>query len=300
MFDVCANSRWPVHQMQCMEVWGGNGAIHSAISVPGIDAWISSAPYRECSRGGDIHYVSMCGGGRISRFAIVDVSGHGDAVSQLAQNLRSLMRKYINTLDQTRFARALNHELLQLDRTGRFATALLATYFAPTDHLIICNAGHPRPLWYRAASRSWEVLDPAMPQRATEVANLPLGVIERTDYIQFAVKLERGDLVLIYTDSLIESRSPDGDLLGEAGLLQLARQLDPDEPVNLDRRLLAAVAEYHDGAPVEDDETLLVLHHNAADPPRQSIGQRILRFKPTRTCIQHRSPPHGNSTVRCC
>ena len=261
--------------MQCMEVWGGNGAIHSAISVPGIDAWISSAPYRECSRGGDIHYVSMCGGGRISRFAIVDVSGHGDAVSQLAQNLRSLMRKYINTLDQIRFARALNRELLQLDRTGRFATALLATYFAPTDHLVICNAGHPRPLWYRAASRSWEVLDPAMPQRATEVANLPLGVIERTDYIQFAVKLERGDLVLIYTDSLIESRSPDGDLLGEAGLLQLARQLDPDEPGNLDRRLLAAVAEYHGGAPVEDDETLLVLHHNAADPPRQSIGQRI-------------------------
>ncbi len=89
-----------------MEVWGGNGAIHNAISVPGIDAWISSDPYEGNAYGGDIHSVSMCGAGRISRFAIADVAGHGAAVGELAHRLRSLMRKYINTLDQTRFARA--------------------------------------------------------------------------------------------------------------------------------------------------------------------------------------------------
>ena len=269
------NSKGAVHSLHCLEVWGGNEAIHSAISVPGIDAWISSEPYQGSARGGDIHYVSMCGAGRISRFAIADVAGHGDAAAKLARRLRSLMRKYINTVDQTRFARALNHEFSRLDRSRRFATALLTTYFAPTDHLIICNAGHPPPMWYHAEWQSWELLNPDMPQRATQLVNLPLGVIETTDYVQFAVKLAKGDLVFIYTDSLIESKNAEGQILGDQGLLDLVGQLSVDPLHDLNRKVLEAVAAYRGGARAEDDETLLLLHHNAADPPKQSIGQKM-------------------------
>ena len=265
----------PFHALRCMEVWGGNGAIHNAISVPGIDAFISSDPFQGDARGGDIHFVSMCGAGKISRFAVVDVSGHGTAASGFAHRVRSLLRKYINTLDQTRLARALNRELVRLDGNGRFATALLTTYFAPTDHLIICNAGHPRPLWFHAATGSWELLGSDTPQRAKEVVNLPLGVIEPTDYVQFAVKLGRGDLVLIFSDSLVETKSPHGKMLGQKGLLNLVRHLDPGPPQEVLRRVLAMVAEYHGRTPAEDDETLLVLHHNAADPPKQTLGEKM-------------------------
>ncbi len=275
MSTASDNSETPVHSLECMEVWGGNGAIHNAISVPGIDAWISSDPYKGNAYGGDIHSVSMCGAGRISRFAIADVAGHGAAVGELAHRLRSLMRKYINTLDQTRFARALNRDFGKLARDGRFATALLTTYFAATDHLIICNVGHPRPLWYHTVSQRWELLDPDMPLQATAVANLPLGVIAPTDYVQFAVKLGKGDLVLIYSDSLIESKNPEGISLGEKGLLELVRELDTAQPQNLNRDVLAAVVTYRGGAPAKDDETLMVLHHNAANPPKQSIGQKV-------------------------
>ncbi len=275
MSTATVNSETPPHSLECMEVWSGNGAIHNAISVPGIDAWISSDPYEGDASGGDIHYVSMCGGGRISRFAIADVSGHGATVAKLAHRLRSLMRKYINTLDQTRFARALNRDFAKLAPDGRFATALLTTYFAPTDHLIICNVGHPRPLWYHAVSQRWEVLDPDMPQRATAVPNLPLGVIGPTNYVQFAVKLGKGDLVLIYSDSLIDSKNPEGRQLGEEGLLELVRQSGTAQPQDLSRDVLAAVVTYRGGAPAKDDETLLVLQHNAANPPKQSIGQKM-------------------------
>ena len=128
---------------------------------------------------------------------------------------------------------------------------------------------------YRATSRSWELLDHDMPLPATAVANLPLGLVEPTDYVQFAVKLGKGDLVLIYTDSLIESRSPQGELMRELGLLDLVRQLDVGQPLELKRRVLRAVADYHGRDAAKDDETLLVLHHNAADPPKQSIGQKM-------------------------
>ncbi|MCI0400050.1 MAG: serine/threonine-protein phosphatase [Gammaproteobacteria bacterium] len=264
-----------VHNLQCMEVWGGNEGVESAFSVPGFDAWIFAQPFAGAGQGGDVHYVSMCGAGKISRFAVADISGHGERIGDLALRLRKLMRKHINTLDQTRFAQAINREFSNLSKAGSYATALLTTYFAPTDHLIICNAGHPRPLWYRARSRTWAFLDQEIEGRALRAVNLPLGVIEPTHYVQFAVKLDRGDLVLIFTDSLIEASDPNGQRLGEHGLLALVRTLDVDHPEMINSMVRDAVATFSGNRPAEDDQTLIVLHHNAADPPHQSLGEKV-------------------------
>ena len=256
-----------------MEIWGGNRAVEDAISVHGIDAWVYSRPYGGDEHGGDIHYVSMCGSGRIARFAVADVSGHGRSVGELAVTLRSLMAKNVNRADQTRFARALNREFSALARDGTFATAILATYWAPTDHLITCNAGHPPPLWYRTEQRAWQPLVPDVPGHLERAANLPLGIIEPTDYHQFAVPLRKDDLILIYTDSLVEAKDPTGNQLGQAGLLELVSRLDANQPGQFSRSLLDAVTDHRDGAPADDDVTVLLLHHNAADPPFPSLGE---------------------------
>lgn len=259
-----------------MEIWGGNEAEDAALSVPGLDVWVRSQPQPGHASGGDIHYVSMCGSGRITRFAVADVSGHGEQASDVARMLRSLMRRYINTVDQARFVRALNREFSRAAEDGMFATAVLATYFAPNDHLVLVNAGHPAPLWYRAESKTWQSLVPTLPDRARRLANLPLGVITPTQYAQFAVQLAKGDLVLIYTDSFTEARSPDGRLLGEEGLLALVSKLDPVDPPAFRDALMRAVETHRGGAPADDDLTLLLLHHNAANPPWPGFGE-VLR-----------------------
>jgi serine phosphatase RsbU (regulator of sigma subunit) len=264
-----------------MEIWGGYRSMDNAISVPGIDAYVYSEPYKGDRDGGDIHYVSMCGQGNISRFVVADVSGHGITIGSVAETLRKLVRKHINTPDQSRLTRAINAEFTALSREGRFATAILATYFAPTDHLIVCNAGHPPPLWYRAATGSWDILtheldDAILSEDEQDLSNIPLGIIEPTCYLQFAVPLQRGDLIVLYTDSLTEAMSPDGKMLGSAGLRKLAAAQDATEPMAFARHLLDAVAAYRGNAPADDDVTLMVLHHNAADPPKQSLGEKIV------------------------
>ncbi|HOA72989.1 MAG TPA: PP2C family protein-serine/threonine phosphatase [Phycisphaerae bacterium] len=265
----------PEVKMQCMEIWGGNEARDTALSVPGIDAWVHSQPQPGHRSGGDIHYVSMCGTGRITRFVVADVSGHGEQASELARFLRSLMRRYINTLDQAKFVQRLNQEFSRAADDGMFATAVLATYFAPLDHLVVVNAGHPAPLWYRVETNKWQVLCPQLPECTHRLANLPLGVIAPTSYEQFAVRLAKGDVVLIYTDSFIEARSPDGQLLGEEGLLKIVSGLDPANPLAFREALLNALDEYRGHAPPEDDMTLLLLQHNGADPPWPSLGQTL-------------------------
>jgi sigma-B regulation protein RsbU (phosphoserine phosphatase) len=263
--------------MQCMEVWGGNVAAESGISVHGIDAWLYSQPYHGEASGGDIHYVSMCGEGRIARFVLADVAGHGTAVNDLTLQLRTLMRKHVGTPDQTRFARALNRAFGRLSKDGIFATAALATYFAPTDELIACLAGHPRPLWYHAATGTWSFLSHEHTSGATSSGGLPLGIIHPTEYHQFAVTLGKGDIVVLYSDGLIETGGPPARSIGEDGLLALAKQLDASDPAVLGRSLIAAVdAEFGGQTGTRgDDLTVLVLHHNAANPPAMSLVHKL-------------------------
>ena len=76
------------------------------------------------------------------------------------------------------------------DTTQAFATAIVTTFFAPTRGLTICNAGHPRPLLYRARHRTWECLGDQGIAGQTQPCNIPLGIFEISDYKQFEIELE--------------------------------------------------------------------------------------------------------------
>jgi serine phosphatase RsbU (regulator of sigma subunit) len=261
-----------------MDLWGGTEAVDRRFAVPGLDVHIVSSPFRDEHSGGDIYFLSMCGSGRIARLAVADVSGHGAAVAETAAELRRLMRKHINTPNQEAFARTLNASFLELSKDGTFATALLATYWAPTDHLILVNAGHPPPLLYRSADDAWTFVSPgskgalATPSADVGVRNLPLGVIEPTGYDQIALPLETGDLVVLYTDALPEAADPAGAQLGQHGLLELVRRARPQDEPDAAAAILHALNLHRGGRRPDDDQTLVVLRHNATDPQPMGVG----------------------------
>ncbi|NBB83159.1 MAG: SpoIIE family protein phosphatase [Alphaproteobacteria bacterium] len=264
------------HTMHCMEIWGGTAHADDRVATPGLNVWVRSEPHARSRAGGDVHYLSMCGAGQISRFLVADVAGHGQRVADLAGRLRKLMRRYINNPDASRFARSLNDQFGRTTDEGRFATAIIATFFAPTHQLVVVNAGHPRPLWYRARPAEWQVLTSTCEQRdQAGPADLPLGVVAGTDYRQYAITLEPGDLVMLFTDSLPEATAPAGRQLGEAGLVDLARRVDATDPEHVGRSLLDKVADHRGGAPADDDLTLVTIHHTGEDPPAPPLRERI-------------------------
>ena len=257
-----------------MEIWGGNRAETNAIGTPGLDLWVYSEPYHADDRGGDVHYVSLCGGGIITRLIVADVSGHGAAVGKFFDALRTLMRRNINAKSQDQLVRAMNRQFTDLAKLERFATAIVATYLATDDTLSVCNAAHPRPIWYEAKSGVWSILAPEAGSGARAM-NLPLGIDETSSYDQFLIQLRPDDLVVIYTDALTEAMDPSGAMLGEEGLLNIVCRLDPAAPDRLGPGLLDAVRVHRAGVEAEDDITLLVLHHNAGPPRRPSIGEKL-------------------------
>ncbi len=251
--------------MQCMEVWGGSQLTAQGVEFGGLDAWVYSKPHAEAQQGGDVYYASSCATGRITRLLLADVSGHGNAVAATAGNLRTLMRRFVNRLDQTEFVSLLNRQFAEMSQDGAYATAVVTTFFAPSRRLTICNAGHPRPLCYSAKQRQWTLL-----RQATALArqsNTPLGMIALAEYEQFDVELESGDCLLCYTDALIESNDAEGEMLGEDGLLRIVQTIFEAERINVSEtggpqrladQLLKAIGALHPDNLMDDDVTVLV------------------------------------------
>ncbi len=258
-----------IHNLQCKEIWGGIQSVDQPFHVPGLAGRIFCRPYRGDAGGGDIHFIGLCGKGYLSRFVIADVSGHGESVAEQASRLRRLLSRHMDNPDMTELTGQINRQLsVSTENSGQFATALVMSYISPTRHLLTVNAGHPRPLWYRAGEGKWHLLDSTIPEAdIEEVMNLPLGVLSETGYRQFAVQLEPEDLLIAHTDSLIEVRNPGGHALGEQGLLDLANQLDTDRsPAGIVDQLLVRVRQVQGGGELDDDVTVLVFAHDGYVP----------------------------------
>jgi phosphoserine phosphatase RsbU/P len=270
--------------MQCMEVWGGSQLTARGVAFGGLDAWVYSKPHDNAERGGDVYYASSCATGRIARLLLADVAGHGQSVASTAADLRTLMRRFVNRLDQTEFVRLLNQQFAALSKDGAFATAVVATFFEPSRRMTICNAGHPRPLLYKATKKEWDFLGHQPGAKVSAgPSNLPLGMLEISDYDQFDIELQPGDRVLSYTDALMEANDADGEMLGEEGVLRILRLLGDVEPEKLIESLLAEIAHRHPQNLTDDDVTVLLVQVNevkASYTLREKL-QALFRFSGT-------------------
>lgn len=247
-------------RLACFELWGGNGTANHAVELPGLDGWVYSTPFEAGAGGGDVHYLSVCSKGSVSRIAVADVAGHGSHASSMAENLRRVFQHHTDNWDQSALMRELNEAFLRESTVSQFATAAVMGFYRETGELLFSSAGHPPALWYRAQERSWDLLQDCTPY-AVEIGGLPLGLIPGTAYSQTGVRLAPGDTLVLYTDGIMEVRDASGNELGQHGLLNLARGLTPGTPAKTSQNLLSALETFRIDQPRHDDETLLVIQH---------------------------------------
>lgn len=131
---------------------------------------------------------------------------------------------------------------------GGFVTAFIAIYEPTHRRLTYANAGHPPPLVRRSSDGSIRPLD--------QTANYPLGIDAAETFNQATVKLEQGDMILLYTDGITEARAADSDLF-ESDRLNRALCDGGNEPLELIERLRAAVRAHEQGEAAADDQTML-------------------------------------------
>ena len=230
-----------IYRLSCLEVRGGNHAAAYATELPGLSGWLSCQPLGTSARGGDVYYMSACSEGNIARVAIADA-----------------LRQNVDRREQSAMLGQLNESFLKDGEGGRFATAFMTSFHSGTGELLFTNAGHLPPLWYRAATRTWSLL--YGPEKANQRGvDMPLGLLPGTTYTETAMQLEFGDLLILYTDGVSESRDLSGEQMGLRRLLSIAGGLPTESAAAAGQQLRWAVAEFRGGAGAGDDETVLAI-----------------------------------------
>jgi serine phosphatase RsbU (regulator of sigma subunit) len=178
-------------RLACAETWAGNGRVATLVEVPGLAAWVHSAPAGRGDAGGDVHYVSVCSSCLVSRIALADVSGHGEAVVALGEKLRELMQRHRHALEQVGLMRDLNQVVrAELDAV-HYATMLAVGWHDRRGLLVLTNAGHPPPCFYRAARDEWSWLERRRARPTDRPTGLPLGLLADIQYERPAARLSR-------------------------------------------------------------------------------------------------------------
>jgi phosphoserine phosphatase RsbU/P len=246
-------------RLTCGEIAAGHQRTATLFELPGLAAWVHSIPSGPGDEGGDVHYVSVCDRCLVSRIALADVSGHGQAVAAVGATLRNLMERHLTALGQVGLMRDLNDAVRQELHQVHYATMVAAGWHGRRRLLVVTNAGHPPPLWYRATHREWTWLDPAPDDRRNRPTGVPLGLLEQIDYDRRVVRPPPGDIVVLYSDGVSEATSRAGEELGRDTLMAIAKELDRSSAQTFGAQLVARLARFRGHVEPSDDHTIIVL-----------------------------------------
>ncbi len=211
--------------------------------LPGCEVMAGYLPAESATRvGGDWYHAQELPGGR-TVLAVGDVAGHGMGAASGMAHLRFALIAWlsIGIDDPSALLAHLNRLCVQLEITG---TALLGVFDPATGELAWARAGHAPPLLARGGAA--EPLD--MPP------GLLLGAEESSVYPLRTPRLAAGDLLLLYTDGLVERRVPDDPpLLDEVSDLLAAASATVG-----DRTVAQVAAQLRRPSPDDDTCTLTV------------------------------------------
>ncbi len=230
------------------------------LKVAGLDVFGVSRPCDET--GGDYFDYLRLPDGRLG-LTVGDVTGHGIAAALYMATARALMRAFITTEpDLSKVFYALNNSLERDMGTGRFLTLFYGEVSLVDRRLRYVRAGHDAPLLYHSSEDFFEELE-------SPGANA-LG-FERDARFEVAgpMSLRPGDILVLYTDGIPETRNATGELFGLKRLRSVVRTFRSRPAREIVDAVFREVSEFSGGTQAEDDLTLIVgkiLDDGAATP----------------------------------
>ena len=153
----------------------------------------------------------------------------------------------------------VNDGLCEDNDACMFVTTLYAAFDAATGRVDYVNAGHPHPLLVKADGSAHYL---------PGTQGMALGVMDGLSYNKASVVLERGDLLLMFSDGVTEAMNEQAQEYGCDRLLALFNQPGsapgnkPLRPQDAVQKMVASVDEYASGTEQSDDITVIALLFN--------------------------------------
>jgi phosphoserine phosphatase RsbU/P len=201
--------------------------------------------------GGDCYNFIPLNNDRLA-LVVADASGKGLAAALMIANVQSSLRTaaLFTGDDLAALLKVVNQQTYVSLAEGRYATLFYGVFDVATRTLRYVNAGHNPPVVIRRdGSIHW-----------LETGGAPVGLLADSEYQEGIVTLETGDLLVAFTDGLIEATNQDGEEWGVQGLLKAVARAaqcsqEAGDLVNLIFNMMDDFSKGHQS----DDTTLAVV-----------------------------------------
>ncbi len=183
---------------------------------------------------------------------IADVAGHSIASALIAMSFRTTFRFYLaRDPDQGDLFRWVNDALNEeLSKSGTFLSAFYGIFDETTRVFRYVNAGHNPPILWRKSEQRFLRL---------EESGLLIGILPDQEYVAAEVYLAPGDVLLLYTDGIVEAENQGGDFFGIERLEEAVRKNLSRSSREMYHYLLKEMYIFQDEQFSKDDVTLLIL-----------------------------------------
>jgi hypothetical protein len=210
--------------------------------------------------GGDLYDVFEMDDGRVG-MVLGDVSGKGLPAALLMGVVQGAVRASSVTGAPSRHERAaerLNHLLCMKTARERFVSLFWCYFDRPASMLRYVNAGHLPPLLVR------QDRDGQQKVIRLDSGGPVLGLLPGARYTQAQVQVERGDLLVVFSDGILEAANSKDEEFGEAGVLASVARNWNTSAREICGGILADVRTFLGKELPQDDQTLLVIQLDAA------------------------------------
>ncbi len=189
-------------------------------------------------------------------FMIGDVSGKGVPASLFMAVTKTLLKAKAEHQTRTdEVVTKVNQDLAEENQSCMFVTLFCGILDTRTGEIHYTNAGHNPPLLVRKNAAA---------EYLPITGELAVGVLEDAEYSAETLRLEKGDLLFIYTDGVTEAMDTGRKLYGEERLEKIV-PISNEKPVaELIGDVLEDVEKFSEGAEQADDITMLVLRYKGS------------------------------------
>lgn len=224
-------------------------------SAPALSDYEIAAEYKAARHvSGDYYDYVMVDEDRYG-IAIGDVCGKGIAASLIMAMCRSNLRSRApENLSPASVLHSVNHSIFPDIREDMFVSLLYLILERGSNEITLARAGHEPPILYRRDTGETEVVE-----TSGLAAGIDEGSVFKRSVKDYRFRMESGDILLLYTDGIVECENADDEEFGLDRLRRVLTENHDRSSQELVNAIVAEVSRFSAGVAQSDDITLIAI-----------------------------------------
>jgi sigma-B regulation protein RsbU (phosphoserine phosphatase) len=182
---------------------------------------------------------------------LADVSGHGASAALVMTMVKGILHSITHIFESTdKILSEMNSIISPIIPREMFVTMMFLVFDLKKRILRYSNAGHNPLLLYDNRKKNCQMV---------ELRGPALGLTKLSTYKEKTMKLNRGDLFLIYTDGVTEAFNKNGEMFEETKLVQAVEEVASENSENVIEHVKKKLQQFTNDAPQSDDVAMIAV-----------------------------------------